>query len=200
VTILDSGEFGGVPYIAMEHVAGDDLRVRLDSDGQLPVGVAATYMIQICEALDYVHLKQIYHRDLKPENVLVSSGGAVKVMDFGIALAKGLPRLSTDGVRWLSGGYLCPDREVTAASDLYMLGVLFYEMLAGRLPFVSNDLIELLRMHEDAPVPPMHEHRQDVPEPVEAVARKLLAKDPADRFQQAVDVIRELRPYAAPTE
>ena len=174
VTILDSGEFDGVPYIAMEHVEGVDLRVRLDEDGQLPVGVAASYVIQICEALDYVHLKQIFHRDLKPENVLATIGGVVKVMDFGIALAKGMPRLSTDGVRWLSGGYLCPDREVTAASDLYMLGVLFYEMLAGRLPFVSDDLIQLLRMHEEAAVPPIDESRPDVPGEVEAVARKLL--------------------------
>jgi hypothetical protein len=200
VTIVDSGEADGVPYIAMEYVEGGDLRHRLDEDGRLPVGVAVSYAVQICEALDYVHLKQIFHRDLKPENVLVGVDGSVKVMDFGIALVKRLPRLSTDGVRWLSGGYLCPDRDVTAASDLYMVGVLLYEMLAGQLPFISEDLIQLLRLHEEAPVPPMSEHRDDVPDRVEAVARTLLAKNPDDRFQQAVDVIRELRPFVVAPE
>lgn len=195
VTILEAGEVDGTPYLAMEYIPGTDLRRQINQYGALPIAQAIKYVIQICEALDYVHLKQIYHRDIKPENVLLTEGDEVKVMDFGIALAKQMPKISVDGVRWLSGGYLCLDKEISPSSDLYSLGVVFYEMLTGRLPFESDDLVELIRLHERASPAPLHQWRADIPAGLESIVLRMLAKTPAERYPHAVEVIQTLRPY-----
>lgn len=195
VRVVDSGEVNGKPYLAMEYVQGVDLRERMNQQGLLPVVQTVKYIVQVCEALDYVHLKQIYHRDIKPENILITTDDQVKVIDFGIALAKQMPKISVDGIRWLSGGYLCPDREVGPTSDLYTLGAVFYEMLTGHLPFESGDLMQLIRMHEHEPPLPPRQWRPDIPEGLEVVVLKMLAKNPTERYPQAVAVIQALRPY-----
>lgn len=195
VNIIDSGEVNGTPYIAMEYVQGGDLRKMIDQQGQLSIAQAAKYIMHVCEALDYVHLKEIYHRDIKPENILLTAEDGVKMVDFGIALAKQMPKISVDGIRWLSGGYLCPDRTAGPTSDLYSLGVVFYEMLTGRLPFESGDLVELIRMHESEPPPSLHQLRADIPAGLETIVNKMLAKTPEGRYQQAVEIIQALRPY-----
>lgn len=195
VNIIDSGEVNGTPYLAMEYVQGGDLRKRMNQQGPLLIGQAVKYIVQVCEALDYVHLKQIYHRDIKPENILLTEEDGVKVVDFGIALAKQMPKISVDGVRWFSGGYLCPDREFGPTSDLYSLGAVFYEMLTSHLPFESGDLVELIHMHENEPPFPLRQWRADIPEGLEAVVIRMLAKMPTERYLQAVEVIQALRPY-----
>ena len=195
VRILDRGSVKEVPYLAMEFINGENLRSIIERDSPLSVRRASWITIQVCQALDYAHSKQVFHRDVKPDNIMLSSNGEVRVMDFGIALAKSLSRLSVQGEKWLSVHYRFPDKEVTPASDLYSLGIVFYEMLTGRVPFSKGDLPDIMRKHErQDPVDPKL-YNPLVPADVNAIIMRLLRKDPKHRFQEASEVINALERF-----
>lgn len=202
VSVFDTGSDDGVHYIVMEHVEGRTLADVIGEEGALPPGSAATIAVDVCRALASAHEKGMVHRDVKPGNVLLASDGGVKVTDFGIArVASGEPLTVTGSVMG-TASYLSPEQarggEVDERSDVYSLGCVLYEMLTGAPPFDGETPLAIAYKHvEEDPVPPSSVN-PGVPSELEAVVRKAMSKDPADRFASAAEMARDLR-EAAPT-
>ncbi len=199
VTVHDFCEHEGLPYIAMEYVSGGSLRPRVKG-----LGLAQTLAIldDLLAALEHAAEHHITHRDLKPENVLVTPRGTVKVADFGIALAHdAVSRLTTTGATMGTPVYMAPeqarDGEVDPRTDLYALGVMAYEMLAGRPPFPGGDQpVAILYRHTHEPVPPLRGLAPDVSPALAEWVERLLAKDKGDRPASAREARRALERIA----
>ncbi len=194
LTLIDSGEIGGLLYYVMPYVSGESLREKLNSDGQLSVEEALAIARAAASALDYAHRKGVVHRDVKPENILLHEGEAM-VADFGIAMAvneAGGERLTETGVSLGTPSYMSPeqaagDREITPATDIYSLASVLYEMLAGQPPFAGETVQAVLTRVVIEPPPAIRSLRPSVPEQVEDALTRALAKDPEDRFDTAAE-------------
>ena len=197
--LFDSGTYGAAPgpiglYYAMPYVEGESLRDRLTRETQLPIDEAVRIAREVADALGYAHSRGLVHRDIKPENILLSEGHAV-VADFGIARALsagGVRRLTETGLALGTPSYMSPEQaDGTAAldgrSDLYALGCVLYEMLAGQPPFAGATAQAVLVRHAVDPVPSLGTVRRTVPPGLEAVISKAMAKVPADRFATAAE-------------
>jgi DNA-binding SARP family transcriptional activator len=195
--LYDSGavESAGKPpslYYVMPFAGGESLRSRLTKEVQLPLEDALRIAREVANALAYAHLRGIVHRDIKPENLLLESGHAL-VADFGIAHAldiAGGERLSLSGVTLGSPSYMSPEQAaaspgIDGRSDVYSLGCVLYEMLAGEPPFGGRTTVAILARHAADPVPSLRTVRPDVPDAIERAVRRALAKAPADRFPTA---------------
>jgi serine/threonine-protein kinase len=197
--ILERGEVEGVPFFTMELLAGETLQSLLERDGALPARTATRIVVQIAEALDYAHSKGVVHRDLKPSNVMVLTDGTAKVMDYGIARARRFEGLTVTGAFLGSPDYIAPEaiegKETDARSDLYSLGVTFYEALTGRRPFSADTPFAILRLHLTEPPAAPTAIRPDIPPELERIVLRLLSKSPADRFASAEELVQELRDY-----
>ena len=199
IRMFEQGEVLGVPFFTMEYLQGQTLHARLKETGAFAPGEACRIVFQVAEALDYAHHKGVVHRDLKPSNIMLLPEGTVKVMDYGIARARRFEGITITGAFMGTPDYVAPEiaegRGTDARSDLYSLGVVFYELLAGRKPFVGDTPFATLRMHvSDAPKPPSS-HMPETPRELEAVVLRLLAKDPNDRYPSAEDLLLDLRGY-----
>jgi serine/threonine-protein kinase len=204
--VFDSGASGGLVYYVMPYVRGESLRDRLSRERQLGVGQALRIAREIADALDYAHRQGIVHRDIKPENVLLEDGHAV-VADFGVARAL----VSSDGGRLTQTGlavgtpaYMSPEQSsgeanVDGRTDVYALGCVLYEMLAGVPPFQGPSLQSLLRQHLTETPRRLAVLRPEVPEGIQRALERALAKTPADRFATAADFARALEHGAAAT-
>ena len=192
LSFFDSGEADGLVFYVMPYVEGDSLRHRLNREKQLPVDEAVRIGIEVASALDYAHRQGVIHRDIKPENILLQDG-TVLVADFGIALAAtraGGSRLTDTGLALGTPAYMSPEqatgeRELDARSDVYSLGCVLYEILAGEVPFTghSAQVITSRRLKESPR--PVTDTRPTVPAPVAAAVHKALERLPADRFATA---------------
>jgi len=188
----DSGEAAGFLYYVMPFVEGESLRDRLHREPQLPIDEAVKIAREVATALSHAHSQDVVHRDIKPENILVSGGEAV-VADFGIAraiVAAGAETLTDTGLAVGTPGYMSPEQatgamQLDGRSDVYSLGCVLYEMLAGHPPFLGTTAQEILARHSLDAVPPLRTIRPELPEAVELAVRKALAKSPADRFATA---------------
>jgi tRNA A-37 threonylcarbamoyl transferase component Bud32/tetratricopeptide (TPR) repeat protein len=187
----DSGEANGLLYYVMPFVAGRSLRERLREELQLPVNEALDIARQVADALEYAHGRGIIHRDIKPENILLTEGKAI-VADFGIARAldaAGGERLTETGLAVGTPAYMSPEQaggsRLDGRSDLYALGCVLYEMLAGQPPFPGPTPQAILARHAVDPVPSLRTVRPTIPQALEHVVTRLLAKVPADRFPSA---------------
>jgi serine/threonine-protein kinase len=198
--LFDSGEAGGLLYYVMPYVEGESLRHRLDREQQLPVDDAVHIALAVANALDYAHAHEVIHRDLKPENILLQHGEPV-VADFGIALAvsrAGGSRVTQTGLSLGTPMYMSPeqatgDRVIDGRSDLYSLGAVLYEMLAGEPPHAGNSaqaIIAKLMTEEPRPITVL---RPATPAPVAAAVHRALQKLPADRFRTAREFADALR-------
>jgi len=199
IRIFERGNVGAVPYFTMELVGGETLQQRLKRDGAFEPRLAASVVSQVAEALDYAHLKGVVHRDLKPSNIMLLEGGTAKVMDYGIARARKFDGLTVTGAFLGTPDYVAPEiaegKGADARSDLYSLGVVFYELLTGQKPFVGQTPFETLRKHcNDAPTPPSV-IAPGIPRELEAIILKLLNKRPEDRHPGAEELLIELREY-----
>src|SRR5207253_2378003 len=170
VALHDSGETDGLLYLVMPYVAGESLRARLDREPQVPIPEAVRIMGDVAQALGYAHSLGVVHRDIKPENILLEDSHAV-VADFGIAraiTAAGSDRLTETGIALGTPAYMSPeqgteDGEVDGRSDLYALGCVAYEMLAGAPPFTGPTAQAILARHAVDPVAPIRTVRETVP-------------------------------------
>jgi serine/threonine protein kinase/DNA-binding SARP family transcriptional activator len=199
VPLHDSGEQDGLPYFVMPYVEGESLRDRLERESQLPVPEALRIADDVAKALGYAHTLGVVHRDIKPENILLENGHAL-VADFGIARAistAGGERLTETGIALGTPAYMSPeqgaeDGQVDGRSDLYALGCVVYEMLAGTPPFTGPTAQAILARHAVDPVAPIRTVRETVPRGVEQAVLKALAKVPADRYPGATEFAQAL--------
>jgi hypothetical protein len=205
--LLDSGEAGGFLYYVMPYVQGESLRTRLARRGELPVHDAVKVLVEVCDALAYAHAHGVVHRDIKPDNVLLSGRHAL-VTDFGVAKAlseaTGRQQLTTAGVALGTPTYMAPeqataDPAIDHRADIYALGVLGYELIAGAPPFTGRSPQETLAAHVTQRPEPLCARRPACPSALEAVIMKCLEKRPADRWQSAEELLAQLEPLATPS-
>jgi tetratricopeptide (TPR) repeat protein len=202
--VLDSGEAAGQLWYTMPYVRGESLRDRLRREVQLPVEVAVDLTRQVASALDYAHGAGVVHRDLKPENVLVADGQA-RVADFGVAKAVAGSddgNLTETGLAVGTPAYMSPEQasggQVDARSDIYTLGCVVYEMLAGEPPFTGPNLQAITMKRLTDPVPSVRRVREVVPPGVDRALTRALARLPADRYGTAGEFVHELVTPAVP--
>jgi hypothetical protein len=198
VRILERGAVDDVPYFTMELVPGETLQAHLQHAGALDPRLAARIVVQIAEALDYAHLKGVVHRDLKPSNVMVLEDGMAKVMDYGIARARRFEGLTVTGSFLGSPEYVAPEAiegKGDARSDLYSLGVMFYEALTGRRPFTADTPFGVLRKHLTEPPPPPSLLVPGLPPELERIVLRLLDKQADRRHAGAEELVNELRDF-----
>jgi serine/threonine-protein kinase len=200
--VLDSGSAVGQLWYTMPCVRGESLRDRLRRESQLPVELALEITRQIASALDYAHREGVVHRDLKPENILLSEGQA-RVADFGVAkaLTLGAEQLTESGLAVGTPAYMSPEQAtgsaVDARTDLYALGCVLYEMLAGNPPFTGRAHYALLAAHATETPEPISQRRPSVSPQLGAVLMRCLEKNPADRPQTAAALLAKLDPIMA---
>jgi serine/threonine protein kinase len=210
VRVIDYGTEDGVPYLVMEYIPGGTLKDRMGK--AVPWREAAKMLIPVARALDYAHKENIIHRDIKPANILVTKSGDLMLSDFGIAKtldADNLTKLTGTGVGIGTPAYMAPEqgmgRDIDQRVDIYSLGVVFYEMITGRPPYEADTPMAVMLKHISDPLPRPKSFVPDIPEQVEQILFKALAKDPDHRFQdmgefaQALEnLVRSKEPEAAP--
>jgi eukaryotic-like serine/threonine-protein kinase len=210
VQVYDRGDTeDGSSYIAMEYVPGGTLKEKIVGDGPLGTREAAALGAQVAEALEAAHERGMVHRDIKPQNVLLTDRGDAKVADFGIARAGSSVTISRTGSVMGTAGYMSPEQALgepaTPKSDLYSLGVVLFEALTGELPYTADNPIAVSMKHVNEPVRPPREIDPTIPEGMDALVTKLMAKDPEDRYASADEladdfwkISRGREPTAAP--
>ena len=194
VTVYDVGDDDGIPYIVSELLTGGDLEqlLRGAPDGRLPIDEAVRIVDEVARALQHAHEHGVVHRDLKPSNVWLTDAGTARLGDFGLAIALGRSRLTSEGMIVGTVAYLAPEQAIgrvpDTRSDLYALGAVLYELVCGRPPFVGDDAVTVISQHlHNAPVAPSW-HNADVSPALDALILGLLAKAPEDRFPDAAAV------------
>jgi tetratricopeptide (TPR) repeat protein len=194
LSVFDSGEIDGVPFCVMPYVEGETLDARIQREGPLPIDEACTIAREVADGLAYAHGQGFVHRDVKPANILLSHGHAW-LADFGIARAidaAAHDRLTTTGLTVGTASYMSPEQAggeaVDGRSDIYSLGCVLYEMLAGAPPFAGPSARAILARHLADTVPELRTVRETVPPALESAIRRAMAKLPADRFQDAAEL------------
>jgi serine/threonine-protein kinase len=198
VTVIDRGDDDGRQYIVFENVEGENLKELLQRTGRLPVRRALELAVAVAEGLSFAHERGLVHRDVKPQNVLLSREGEVKVTDFGIARSLHVEHgVTQTGTVLGTGEYLAPEQasgsRVSPATDVYSLGVVLWELLAGDVPFAGENFVAVALRHVNEPPPDLREVRPDVSPRLAAAVDRSLAKDPARRFPSMKALAHELR-------
>src|SRR5580693_2196889 len=209
--IFDLGVVDGAYYIALEHVHGRDLRAIFDRCRQLgepmPVSQACFIVMKVCEGLDYAHNKRdqagrevhLVHRDVSPQNVLVSFEGEVKVIDFGIAKAANKGNKTQAGILKGKFGYMSPEQvrgiPIDRRSDVFSCGIVLYELLTGERLFVGESDFSTLEKVRNVEILPPSTYNRRIPDELERIVLKALAKDVEDRYQNAIDLHDELQAF-----
>ena len=201
--VQEMGEHAGRPFLVMPLYEGETLKKRLDRADEvapMPLAEIVSVAAQLASALETAHSAGIVHRDLKPANLMLTRGGRLKLLDFGLALWEGSSRLTDMGGAVGTVAYMAPEQlrgeEVDARADLWSFGAVLYEMLAGRPPFLRgphDSLHELMQMVLEKEPPPLREARPDTPAVLARIIERCLQKDPAARFANAGEIVNELQ-------
>jgi eukaryotic-like serine/threonine-protein kinase len=201
VTVIDFGEDDGSPYIVLELVEGETLKQRIKRMGRLPVAEAVAYAIEIGRALSAAHAAHLVHRDVKPQNVLIDREGRAKVTDFGIARSLEVHGLTATGRVLGTTDYVAPEQalghEVTEQSDVYSLGIVLYEMLAGEPPFRAESQVAVAMKHVQERMPDVLVARPDVSSALASVVDRATAKELGNRYATAADLVHDLEQVLA---
>jgi len=196
VEIYDVGDYKGHHYIVMEFVPGRTLKQVIRARGPLLKEEAIDIMKQLTSAVSEAHAKGIIHRDIKPQNVIVKADGSVKILDFGIATAKGSMQLTQANNVMGSVHYLAPElakgEQASAQSDIYALGIVLYEMLAGDVPFKADQAVQVALRHMRDPMPSLREANPTVPQSIENIVIRATAKDPNKRYRSCREMWQDL--------
>lgn len=209
VRAMDAGEIDGIHYLAMEYVDGVDLQKLVKDRGVLTITNACKAIRQSAQALAAAHGAGLVHRDIKPSNLLVGKNGQIKVLDLGLALlaedTAAAEGLTTAGQTFGTPDYMAPEQWEDAHSadprtDLYALGCTLYYLLIGHAPYGTDQYrtaVGKMKGHVTQPIPELAAARTEVPAELAAIYRRLMAKDPADRFQKASELVEALAPFAS---
>ena len=197
VPIYETGRFGELPYLATAFIAGLTLAEVLEA-GPFGCSRAAEVTVELAEALGYAHGLGIVHRDVKPANILIEPGGGVHLTDFGLAHRRDAAKLTREGALIGTPAYLAPEQSGTESVpadprvDQYALGVVLYEMLTGRAPFLGPPSLVIYSARHDAPIPPRG-LRADLPRPLERICLKAMARRPEERYPTCLALADDLR-------
>ena len=192
--VFDFGESDGVTYFVMRYLEAGTLKTKMEA-GPLSLNEIDRLFTQLAEALNYAHGHGIIHRDLKPANALIDESGNLFLTDFGIAklLESASPRLTQTDAIMGTPAYISPEQAraetVNQRSDIYSLGIILYEMVTGSVPFVADTPLAVILKHISDPLPPPSIVKKDIPQPIESVILKALAKDPDDRYATAAEFL-----------
>lgn len=196
VDVYDVGEYEGRHYIVMEYVRGRTLKQLISQRGALQADEAVNIMIQLTSAVQHAHENNIIHRDIKPQNVLVKDDGTVKITDFGIALAHDAVQLTQTNAVLGSAHYLAPEttrgETPTNQVDIYALGIVFYELLTGSVPFNGDNPVQIAMKHLREEVPSVIEFNPTIPQSVENIIIKATLKNRSLRYQSAEEMLHDL--------
>jgi serine/threonine protein kinase len=196
VTVIDRGEEDGRQFIVFEYIDGENLKERAVRKGRLPIREALVIAVEVARGLAFAHQNGIIHRDVKPQNVLLNGDGQAKVTDFGIARTLDTDGMTQTGTVLGTSNYIAPEQasgqRVDAHSDVYALGAVLYELLAGDVPFPGESFVAVAMKHLHEPPPNLLDVRQEVPVRVAAAVDRALEKDPGQRFASMADFAAEL--------
>ncbi len=191
IRVIDAGSLNGLLYIVMEYVEGKTLADHLEGKPGMPVRDFLGLVMPLLEAMHHSHEKGIVHRDLKPENLMLTPVG-IKVMDFGLAMSGDMSRITQSGSAIGTPRYMSPEQingqVCDGRCDQYALGIMFYEMLAGRCPFDGNDVLAIVFQHLSQTPQSLSVHRTDLPAPIVDAVAKMLSKDPHLRFNSLLEI------------
>ncbi len=197
VEVYDVGEDNGEYYIVMEYIEGKHLKNLLKKRGKLTVSEAVDIVLQITDGLSVAHDSYIIHRDIKPQNIMILENGLVKITDFGIAMAMNATQLTQTNSVMGSVHYLPPEQAsgkgASLQSDIYSIGILFYELLTGKLPFKGENAVEIALKHLKEPLPSIREELPNIPQSVENIIIKATAKNPKNRYADAREMHEDLK-------
>ena len=201
VGVYDAGAENGVPFIVMEYVEGETVGDLLRRRGRLEPAEAVALALQACSGLETAHEAGLVHRDIKPQNLLITPEGTLKIADFGIARSLDGTQLTQAGTVLGTAGYLAPEQaageQVTAVADIYALGAVLYELLAGRPPYEADSLAELFVKQTEGSITPLRELAPAAPARLEDAVMRALARAPEYRYESAAAFAVELA--ATPT-
>src|SRR5918999_130407 len=197
VAVIDAGEDGGHPYIVFEYVEGENLKQRIKRLGPLDPQEALAYAIEVARGLSVAHARKLVHRDVKPQNVLIDAEGRAKVTDFGIARELEQQGVTATGRVLGTTDYVAPEQAmghgVDPRSDVYSLGVVFYEMLVGQVPFHADSQVGVAMKHVNEELPDVQRRRPEASAAVALVVERATAKNPAERYQRIEEMIDDLQ-------
>ncbi|MDY5730231.1 MAG: Stk1 family PASTA domain-containing Ser/Thr kinase [Eubacteriales bacterium] len=199
VALLNVDEDKGIFYLCFEYVEGDTLKQHIQKNGPIPIQESVRIAIQMLWALDHAHSKNIIHRDIKPQNVILDLQGNAKILDFGIARIPNSQTLTSANTAIGTVQYVSPEqasgKEITTASDIYSMGIVLYEMLTGKLPFDSEDILSILtKQINESPVPPSKLNTA-IPAKLELIVLTALEKLPENRYQSVGEMIDDLNQF-----
>ena len=203
VEVYDVGEDSGEYYIVMEYIEGKHLKNLIKKRGKLSVSEAVDIIMQITEGLSVAHDSYIIHRDIKPQNIMVLENGLVKITDFGIAMAMNSTQLTQTNSVMGSVHYLPPEQASgkgsTLQCDIYSIGIVFYELLTGKLPFKGDNAVEIALKHLKEPLPSIREELPNIPQSVENIIIRATAKNPKNRYADAREMHEDLKTCLDPS-
>ncbi len=196
VEMYDVGEDNGTYYIVMEYVEGKTIKQLIKKRGGLTLSESIDIMLQLTDGISHAHEMGIIHRDLKPQNILMKDDGSIKITDFGIAMALNSTQLTQTNSVMGSVHYLPPEQASgkgsTFRSDVYSMGILFYELLTGHLPFKGENAVEIALKHMKDEIPSVREANPSIPQSVENIILKATAKNPKNRYADAKEMRDDL--------